>query len=401
MSWKAKFKTYPYFGLEKIQFKSSSPSMKKRSSTAANTLQLFNVFLVRTPGFSESKFEDVLKLLTSLKGPLVFKAAEKPVLEDGSDESFYPKPWSYFFDLANDFRDRNDIGEDEFVVILSEKRNDRNWFSAADYGGSKNLFVHTGDWDLIFGEGDESYPIAYHVAITLLHFLWFESIDEINFSNVHRTPIGCINDFCEEKKEAILKMRTADICPVCIEKIVQRGIQMPIIIQVISILEKIRKGMLFKELLQRMDTIPVLTVIKNNKFLFKDLNVEIDFKKVGKVGKALYLFYLNREKGANYKSLHKENFEELFDHYMFQFSSEWKKPKEFKDLEKTVIKDIETKKTILKYNLQKNLSTLVNRINKAFELELGPALAKSFSITGDTDGVRKIEVDRHFVRFQK
>lgn len=392
MSWKAKFRTYPYFGLEKIQFKSGSPSMKKRSSTAANTPQLFNVFLVRTPGFSESKFEDVLKLLTSLQGPLVFKAAEKPALEHGNDEPFHPKPWSYFFDLANEFRDQNDIGDDEFVVILSEKPNQLNWFSAADYGGNKNLFVHTGDWDLIFGEGDESYPIAYHVAITLLHFLWFESIDEINFSNVHRAPIGCINDFCEEKKQAILKMRTADICPVCIEKIVQRGIQMPVIIQVISILEKIRKGMLFKELLQRMDTIPVLTVIKNSKFLFKDLNLEIDFK-AGKVGKALYLFYLNREQGANYKSLQIENFDELFDHYMLQYSPIWK-------LNSTTA-NVQVRRTILKDNLKKNLSTLVSRINKAFESELGPALAKSFSITGPTDGVRKIDVDRHFVKFQK
>mgnify|MGYP006189847801 CR=1 FL=1 len=401
MSWRGKFRTYPYFGLEKIQFKSGSPSMKKRSSTAANTLQLFNVFLVRTPGFSESKFEDVLKLLTSLKGPLVFKAAEKPALEHGNDESFFPKPWSYFFDLANEFRDQNDIGDDEFVVILSEKSNKLNWFSAADYGGSKNLFVHTGDWDLIFGEGDESYPIAYHVAITLLHFLWFESIDEINFSNVHQAPIGCINDFCEEKNQAILKMRTADICPVCIAKIVQRGIQMPVIIQVISILEKIRKGMLFKELLQRMDTIPVLTVIKNNKFLFEDLNVEIDFSKVGKVGKAVYLFFLNRVEGASYYSLQRENFRELFDQYMSQISPDWNKKSDLQKKESENNEDVKAKKATLTHNLQENLSTLVNRINKAFELELGPALAKSFSITGPTNGVRKIEVNRSFVKFKK
>lgn len=374
--------------------------MKKRSSTSANTLQLFNVFLIRTPGFSESKYDDVLKLLTSLKGPLVFKASEKPAFEDGNDESFYPKPWSYFFDLANDFRDQNDIGDDEFVVVLSEKRNYLNWFSAADYGGSKNLFVHTGDWDLIFKEGDESYPIAYHVAITLLHFLWFESIDEINFSNVHRAPIGCINDFCEEKKQAILKMRTADICPVCIEKIVQRGVQMPVIIQVISILEKIRKGMLFKELLQRMDTIPVLTISKNYKFLFEDLNLEIDFK-AGKVGKALYLFYLNKLEGASYYSLQRENFDELFDHYMVQISPLWNNNSKQQKIENRKNEGVKAKVATLTYNLQENLSTLVSRINKAFESELGPALAKSFSITGPTDGLRKIDVDRNFVKSQK
>ena len=131
------------------------------------------------------------------------------------------------------------------------------------------------------------------------------------------------------------------------------------------------------------------------------VNVEIDFSKVGKVGKAVYLFFLNRVEGASYYSLQRENFRELFDQYMSQISPDWNKKSDLQKKESENNEDVKAKKATLTHNLQENLSTLVNRINKAFELELGPALAKSFSITGPTNGVRKIEVNRSFVKFKK
>ena len=40
-----------------------------------------------------------------------------------------------------------------------------------------------------------------------------------NAGYVHEEAEGCVNDLCQSKKKIILKLRTADICDLCIKKI--------------------------------------------------------------------------------------------------------------------------------------------------------------------------------------
>jgi hypothetical protein len=353
-----------------------------------------NVWLIRTNDFALEKFRQVVILLSDNKSPMEFKVKdENPIDGDSIDTGNFGKPWSYFFDLADKFREiKGDLGDDEFVVVLSNKANQLNWFSGADYGGKRNIFVHTDDWEFFSKHEDESYPIAYHVAITIIHHLWFKHANEISGDNIHHNPIGCMNDFCRNKGQVNLKMRTADICPSCIKKILGRDIKLPVIVQVLSILEKIRKGMLFKELLANFETTPELIVDKKI-FFVKDLGIQLNFKNVGAIGRGLYHYFLENEEGSSFEELIDggENFDNLFECY-------WKQKNPGGRVYVINAARREENKKIL-INGLKNISSLISRMNSSIEADLGPALAKIFSITGERGGIRKITIDRKYVKF--
>lgn len=127
------------------------------------------------------------------------------------------------------------------------------------------------------------------------------------------------------------------------------------------------------------------------------MSIEIDFGPVGKVGKAIYLFYLTQNEGVSFEALKRgDYFDQLFKIYnrFFRFTEE-------KEEENHANLSREVSRTTLKNNLNKNLSTLVSRINKAFENELGPALGKDFGITGDVGGKRRIMVNREFITYSE
>jgi hypothetical protein len=201
-----------------------------------------------------------------------------------------------------------------------------------------------------------------------------------------------MNDFCRNKGQVNLKMRTADICPSCIKKILGRDIKLPVIVQVLSILEKIRKGMLFKELLANFETTPELIVDKKI-FFVKDLGIQLNFKNVGAIGRGLYHYFLENEEGSSFEELIDggENFDNLFECY-------WKQKNPGGRVYVINAARREENKKIL-INGLKNISSLISRMNSSIEADLGPALAKIFSITGERGGIRKITIDRKYVKF--
>jgi hypothetical protein len=37
--------------------------------------------------------------------------------------------------------------EDEFIILLTSKRNDQNWFASPDPKGTRSIFIHTSEWN--------------------------------------------------------------------------------------------------------------------------------------------------------------------------------------------------------------------------------------------------------------
>jgi hypothetical protein len=143
---------------------------------------------------------------------------------------------------CRDFRIVNkNIHVDDIVILITNKNNKYNWFSYADH--NNNAFINTDDWSY-FIECDNSFPISHQVASKTLQMLMFENIEEY-MNNTHRDrSIGCINDFCKDKRDIILKLRTADICNDCLKIIKQKSIKTDIINQITKILEGLRSKML-------------------------------------------------------------------------------------------------------------------------------------------------------------
>lgn len=288
---------------------------------------MHTIWLIRSHEYSAEKFWEVLELLKTFPGPLQFKTQEKyleipqdlmeelpyskidfsrqeitPMISFSFDsigfseriKSYHKVSWETIFEQCQEYRIKEQISENDFIVLLTEHSNEYSWFTAGDPKGQRNLFVHTAFWEHYTGS-DDRYPVAYHVASAILNRLTFSNYSDLN-AHLHIEAHGCINDFCAEKKMVSLKLRTADICHACMDLMDKRNVDRSIIRQVLSIIEGIRDQMLFKSR-WKLDPKPLKIQVKgeSKRIIFPDLgNLEIKFTPLEKT---LFLLYLNHSEG--------------------------------------------------------------------------------------------------------
>lgn len=274
-----------------------------------------NIHLIKTPEYSAEEFNDVYELLNSFNGPLNFSFSgyefdkeEFPFLQkfyqdfkfeyesDTKKVDFIkalgiPLSWRELFSLCQKYRDVNNIPNDDFVILLTVRRNALNWFSHYE---NKNVFVHTGDWDY-YTEKNPKYPVAYQVVENVLRIMM--NLDEnLESEFIHTDAVGCMNDMCQNKNQVILKLRTADICDNCIQKINDEGINSRIVEQVLDIFEGVRNELIFKQRPTPQKDPVKVTINNRSNIILPDLdNLEI---RLTPLIKTLYIFYLRHTEGV-------------------------------------------------------------------------------------------------------
>lgn len=284
------------------------------------------VHLIRSEGFLIEDFNNVINLLKLQRGPIEFVPSVPIVLPESEHELTYETfsdftkkdrnvsfskissftaddfpltqpvwTWAQLFKVCTDFRMLNDIPAEDHVIILTDKANDKNWFGCVD-ASMRNYFVHTADWDLYFeNNADARFPIAYEIVVWLMRSLMYNTQQEI-MDNVHRSPRGCVMDFCEDKKQIVLKMRTADICPSCTAHVSKRDLKKIYIKQIFATMDGIRENLLFRQRSVLLMEPSKLEVRGYRKDLFLtdlgDLQVNLNPKE-----KSIFLLYLNHPEG--------------------------------------------------------------------------------------------------------
>ncbi len=274
-----------------------------------------NVYLIKTPEYEAENFRDVCNFLSSFDGDLKFipssyefSATEFSFLEYSSFKNYEgvkkllyditiqkQLTWEQLFSLCDYYRILFKIEPNDFVVLLTERRNELNWFSHFE---NKNCFVHTGDWEH-FTDANPKYPIAYEVVENVMQSLM--KIDSVTIPNayVHTDSRGCMNDFCQNKREIILKLQTANICTDCIEKIRIEGVDPAILNQVRAIFNGIRNEFIFKTEENHSYPLP-LVVDDTGKIFLPNQNLEI---RLNPLFKTLYIFYLKHTEGVRLNEL--------------------------------------------------------------------------------------------------
>ena len=209
-----------------------------------------NIHLLRSPELEEETYRNVLHLLQQFRGPLNFLECEEDILQYDTDDEdrtwsskddferleevqfnslmdeskFSPnfskiefpyrekvKTWEQLFSECDAYRKSKKTPKDDIVVLLTDIGNEPNWFGGVS-PSMKNYFVQTSNWEHFFGSSiDIRFPIAYEVISWVMRYFMFSTNEEI-MANIHKTPKGCIMDFCRDKSQIILKMRTADTC---------------------------------------------------------------------------------------------------------------------------------------------------------------------------------------------
>jgi hypothetical protein len=275
------------------------------------------VHLIKTPEYEMEDFNEVYDFLSSFEGPIqfipstyAFNASQFEFLgysnlknEEGVKKLLFDitlktsLSWEQLFSLCRYYRNTFNINDSDFVVLLTLRSNTLNWFSHTE---NRNVFIQASDWDR-YTNSNPKYPIAYQIAENIMQSIMEVDMSNIPNDNIHLNPRGCMNDFCENKDQIILKLRTADICSNCINKIEEKKIDRNILTQVSNIFESIRSELLYKQRDKKeMDPVPII-VNERNQILLPALgNLEI---RLTPLFKALYIFYLTHTEGVRLADL--------------------------------------------------------------------------------------------------
>lgn len=376
-----------------------------------------NVHLLRSPELSEETYRNVLQLLQNFQGPMHFIACEEEIIEgtirtkeriwNNKDDferleinSFsaqesrnssrftikFPylekvKSWKQLFTECDKYRKTKKISENDLVVLLTDIGNELNWFGGVD-PNMKNYFIQTSNWEHFFGNTiDIRFPIAYEVIIWAMRYFMFENNEAI-LKGVHKKSIGCIMDFCEDKSQIIIKMRTADVCDTCMNHFKDRDTPTLYTRQFFEILDGIRNSMTFRNrssLLQQPSRLEIRGHFR--KIFFTDLGgLEL---RLNPKEKSIYLFYLNHPEGIIISHLqdYKEEITQLYSRFSNQSEPD------------IINRAIET----LINPLDNDINVILSRINAKIKKAVGEYLYDYYCISGERGGIKKICLDRELI----
>jgi hypothetical protein len=286
--------------------------------------------------------------------------------------------WTEIFQNVQSYRKKYRIPENEFAILLTPTANKKNWFALLDENNPFNGFIHTDEWEH-FIACDPAFPIAFEVIALALQKNIFKSYSEI-MERTHVTAIGCVSDLCMKKSDIILKMRTADICPTCMEK-VQERLSLPEIHHALGIMESLRVKMLFAQNFRQNSPPSRMVIRRNGKIFLPDYeNLEI---KITPLDKALYLLFLRHPEGLYLSSLN-EHRQELLDIYV-RFAR------------RGMMEDIRRRINDLTNALHPACSIAMSKIKASFTTSLGDSLSEHYIIQGENAERRNIRLDRSLV----
>lgn len=290
--------------------------------------------------------------------------------------------WRDLFPELQEERSSLAIPDGEFLVLLTPTANRKNWFAALDENRPFNGFIHTSDWEH-FIDCDPALAVAFEVVALILQKNIFNSYSD-TIRLAHNRAIGCVSDMCMQKSDIILKMRTADICPDCMEKL-QSNLSAIEINHALSIMESLRVKMLFAQNFRQTSPPSRLKIDKRGRFILLDYaNIEI---RLPAMEKALYILFLRYPEGI-YISQLSDLREELGNIYI-QFATRGLR-QEMRGRIK-VLMDNETN------ILNDQIRVKISRIKRAFKDAIGQSLAEQYVIKGENSEKRFITMERELV----
>ncbi len=363
--------------------------------------KLTTIHLIRTPELPIDLLSGVGELLSSFPGPMQFKIHDyhfNPVqfpflIHYRDDFEFkktikakkrafdsslgHPLSWKELFSLCDFFRKTFSISNDDFIILITMRRNGLNWFSHVT--PEKNAFVHSGDWEH-FTNVNVVYPVAYEVIENVLQCLM--KIDpEISLDGVHMEAVGCMNDFCQQKQEIILKLQTANICDKCIAIMQQEKIPDTSILQALDIFEGIRKQFIYRSHSTLKYGPKRIEVSAVGRLLIPELgNLELSFPTASKT---LYLFFLLLEEGAKRSELsnHKDRLLKIYGRISGSDDN---------DTQINVIKNMISLKT-------GTFNEAKARVNREVRTKLHEGLIPFYEISGGRNSTYRIELPRGLI----
>lgn len=262
------------------------------------------IIITSTPEYSQTELQEVVNVLNQQKGFISFELGE--TLSEKQFNKISSKyneflnhgcfSFDELFDLTEQYRTIKDISEDDYLVLITSYRNQHNWFSAFR---DKDIFVDSNDWEY-FSKKDGKYGIAFQIVENLLQgFMKLDINNPKNEPNIHFESIGCLNDFCGNKKDVMFKLRQGYLCNTCIDRLEEEGANMSIVAELMQTINFIRDEMVnkFRLLANKQETKPIEIDDKGNIKIGEKL-IELPAQR-----KSVYFLFLNYLNGIESRRL--------------------------------------------------------------------------------------------------
>lgn len=236
------------------------------------------VHVLRSDEFPKEEFNQIMNVLKN-GGKTIFYYFY-PKTETKYPTDIEVKEWDEFFEVCKKWRDKNNISQDDYVFLLTKYSNTKDYFSWTD----KQLgdyFIHAPELSKYFYNKENAhYAIAYEIVASILRSLMYDTQEQL-LESAHKKARGCIMDYCDDKEDITLKMRTGDVCYDCVRRIKEREINPTFLGSIFSLLEQIRLGLMFRErndILEFQSPLRIEFGRNRPKFKLVDLNnLEINF----------------------------------------------------------------------------------------------------------------------------
>ena len=349
-----------------------------------------NVHIIRDEHCPLAVYQNVFDKLSKSIGIINFiKSKDDALIQDDTDDMFDEKEgeeplnkylflsFSQLYDICEKYRLKYNIDTNDHVFLLSGANNYQNWFSNMDYERN-NYFVQVTEWELFFGaEIEVSFILCYQVMAWLLKRKIFFSEAEV-MDAVHTKARGCMMDFCQNKRDITLKIRTADLCSDCLNIIKSKDVPFNFLNQVFSLWEEIRKNIIFRERAEFLNRTGRMIINPPKKTLFfpdyGDIVVKLPPKEM-----TFYQLFISEPNGINMNS--------LIDH-----------AKTLKDYYFKITGKDDIAATANIYAINDNVpSQLLSRINRILVGNLGETLASCYIIERTYNEPHKIRINREYV----
>jgi len=337
------------------------------------------VYLIHTPDYATFDCNRVEEILTSVEGSIKFITETTPVTKKGREYSSEGiLSWDEMFDLCTHYRKTHkNVRKTDFVVLLTSVKNERNWFS---HFNERDVFVHTGGWDK-YVERQPHFPIAHQVIENILQVLM--KVGKVNSENpyIHYLTKGCINDMCVNKLEVTIKLRMADTCKTCRERIDEQ-IDPVVKKQIMGVLRFIREELLNLTVTSKSDGKPRPILINSSREVsIPHFDNKIIFTKPSWV--ALYLFYLKHLEGVSLKELADEKYRVEIENIYSDMKGDGTDSRDYYNR--------------LVRRTDSTFNTYRSSINKAIVDALGADLAKFYIIDGKKGGKFQINLPKELI----
>jgi len=260
-----------------------------------------NIHIISTPNVNHDDLNSILDTLTQVEGDMKFSLVGNfltqqyprfaPKFYAASDET--KLEFEDFFEYCLEYRQYiNNKGED-IVVFVTNVANRLRHFSAVD---GNNIFVYTGFWDDIVGL-KRLYAVAYNILVNVFQsFLEISCFDK-RVELIHENNIGCINDYCEEREQVILKLRSGYICDKCIEE-ANKKIANDILLQLYLLVQKIRENFMNYDKVAALFEPEVLTIHTDGKITIGNKTLDLTVFQ-----KTYYIFFLSNIEGIEFSKI--------------------------------------------------------------------------------------------------